>query len=147
MITGSDETPTQVVGGIDTIRHDIRTTHEEADLILIQQCYKMMKVENYKSVRIISDDADVFVLACYHFPEDDAHVQNVYMEPTKKGRAVTNIGGTVQRHQEIIPFLPQADAVSGCDSAARYHGIGKATVVKVMQRKNFQGVRAFWKSR
>ena len=29
--------------------------------------------------------------------------------------------------------------MSGCDSIARYHGIGKATVVKVTKKKDFKG--------
>ena len=48
-------------------------------------------------------------------------------------------GTSEEGYPKIMPFLPQAHAVSGCDSVARYHGIGKATVVKAMKKKNFQG--------
>ena len=65
------------------------------------------------------------------------------MEPTKKGRAVTNIGETVKKHQDIVPFPPQADVVSGSDSVARCHGIGKASVLRTMQKKNFKGFLHF----
>ena len=87
--------------------------------ILVQQCYKAISIESYKSTRIISDDTDVFVLACYHYPIDSKVKTTVYMEPTKKRRAVTNIGQTANKYKDIVPFLPQADAVSGSDSVAR----------------------------
>ena len=50
------------------------------------------------------------------------------MQPTKKGRPVANIGDFVKKNQEIIQSILPAYAMSGCDSIARYHGIGKATV-------------------
>ena len=37
------------------------TTHEEADIIVIQQCYGAVSNE-CSSVKVISDDMDVFVL-------------------------------------------------------------------------------------
>ena len=92
--------------------------------ILVQQCYKAISNESYKSTRIISDDTDVFLLACYHYSKVKT---TVYMEPTKKRRAVTNIGQTTNKYKDIVPFLPQADAVSGSHSVARCHDIGKAS--------------------
>jgi glutamate racemase len=86
-------------------------------------------------VKIISDDADVFVLACYHYPNEREDV-TVYMEPTKKVRCVTNIGETVRKHFEIIPSIVPAHAISGCDSVCHLTGIGKTTVVKTMQNKS-----------
>ena len=120
--------------GFASPRHDLRTTHEEADLILVQRCYKSLETDGYKAVRIISDDTDVFALACYHYPERGDDI-TVYMEPTKKGRSVANIGESVRKHPEIMPFIIQAHAVSGCDSVCHLQGIGKATVVKVMKKK------------
>ena len=53
--------------------------------ILVQQCYKAISNESYKSTRIISDDTDVFVLACYHYPID-SKVKTTYMKPTNQER-------------------------------------------------------------
>ena len=107
-------------------------------MILVQQCYKSAIQKSYNSVRIISDDTDVFALAVYHYPEEEEHL-TVYMEPTRCGRAVTNIRETVQKHKEIVPFILQGHSISGCDSVARYHGIGKTTVVQKMMKKSFKG--------
>ena len=79
-------------------------THVEADNILVQQCYKSLAKLDYRVVKIISDDTDVFVLACCHYPEEREDLL-VYMEPTKKGRTVVNIGETVKKHIKIIPSL------------------------------------------
>ena len=135
VVTGSDEVPTQVLRGYASARHDFRTTHEEADVILVHQCYKSLEKEGYKAVIIISDDTDVFVLACYHYPEENDDI-TVYMKPTKKGRSIANIGESVRKHCEIMPFILQAHAISGCDSVCRLQGIGKATVLKAMKKKD-----------
>ena len=37
VITGLNEVPTEVLRGSESMRHDFRTTHEEADVILVQQ--------------------------------------------------------------------------------------------------------------
>ena len=57
------------------------------------------------------------------------------MQPTKKGRPVANIGDFVKKNQEIIQSILPAYAMSGCDSIARYHGIGKATVHSFFYKK------------
>ena len=40
VITGSSDVPVQVTHGLTIPRHDFRTTHKEADLIVVPQCYK-----------------------------------------------------------------------------------------------------------
>ena len=42
VITGSSDVPLQVTHGLTIPRHDLRTTHEEADLIIVQQCYGLI---------------------------------------------------------------------------------------------------------
>ena len=39
VITGSSDVPVEVTHGLTIPRSDLRTTHEEADLIIMQQCY------------------------------------------------------------------------------------------------------------
>ena len=55
------------------------------------------------------------------------------MEPTSQGRSSVNIGFTVAEHRTIAPQLLSAHALSGCDTAASYLGIGKTKVVKVLE--------------
>ena len=51
------------------------------------------------------------------------------MEPTSCGRNVIDIGKSVRKHP---------DALSGCDSVARYHGIGKPTAVKALVKRSLE---------
>ena len=39
IVTGAEETPQEVHAGVLIQRIDLRTTHEEADVIMIQQCF------------------------------------------------------------------------------------------------------------
>ena len=44
-----------------------------------------------------------------------------------------NIGARKQKHILIIDSLLATHAVSGCDTIRQYHGLGKKTVIKVLQ--------------
>ena len=63
VIRGSKDIPIPVNTGLTIPRHDLTTTHEEADLITVQQCYGLVYKEGCDAVTIISDDTDVFALA------------------------------------------------------------------------------------
>ena len=47
---------------------------------------------------------------------------NVLMEGTGSQRQVIDIGMTVQKHHEIITYLLEAHALSGCDTVSHLHG-------------------------
>ena len=51
------------------------------------------------------------------------------MESTNENRTFINIGDTVASNVDIVSYLVAVQALSGCDAAAPYHGIGKLTVV------------------
>jgi len=53
------------------------------------------------------------------------------MESPIKDRVVVDIGKTVEKHQNIIPEILAAHALSGCDTVACCFDIGKNTVLKV----------------
>lgn len=52
------------------------------------------------------------------------------MIPPIQQRSLIDIKTTVQAHRTIIPGLPAAHALSGCDTVPTYFGIGKGTVLK-----------------
>jgi len=54
------------------------------------------------------------------------------MDSPVKGRAVIDIWATAKDNETIIPGLLAARALSGCDTAACYFGIGKATALKIL---------------
>ena len=83
-------------------------------------------------ITVVADDTDVFVLLLQY-----RHMTNlknvVLIESPIKGRTVVDIGKTVQKHSEIVEGILPAHALAGCDTAAFYFGIGKATVLKTLR--------------
>ena len=131
-ITGPSATPMKVVNGIAIPRQDMQTSHEEEDLVMVQQAYKSVLNKRSNVVSIISDDTDVLVLLCYFGWKLALNCQ-VYMSGTSEGRNIYDIKETVKSNKTIIPFIVSAHALSGCDTVAPYHGVGKMTVVKKLK--------------
>ena len=46
-------------------RHDLKTSHEEADIIIVQQVLKC--AQDHRKMTVICDDTDVFVLLLFHY--------------------------------------------------------------------------------
>ena len=55
-------------GVVKINQHDLKTSHEEADVIMIQQMSENAN-EDVKSINILCDDTDVFALLVYHYSE------------------------------------------------------------------------------
>ena len=67
IVTGQDNIPMQTEHGIEILRRDMGTTHEEADVIIPQQIHiakQSRKVQNFK---VICDDKDVFMLLLNYY--------------------------------------------------------------------------------
>ncbi|KAG0723713.1 hypothetical protein GWK47_042084 [Chionoecetes opilio] len=132
IITSQDKTPIEISNrGLIINRGDINTTHEEADVIIVQQMLMAAK-EKPTSITVLSDDTDVFVLLLHYYLEDGLKFM-VSMESPIKDRAIVDIGKTVEKHIDIIPEILAAHALSGCDTVACCFGIGKSTVLKVVR--------------
>ena len=58
-ITSAKHTPTLVYRGEITQCMEMETSHEEADVIIVQQCFKAIE-SGCTSIKVISDDTDVF---------------------------------------------------------------------------------------
>ena len=56
------------------------------------------------------------------------------MEGTSSNRTTIDIALTVNKNRNIIPSLLAAHAISGCDTVAYMWGIGKVSVVKVLDK-------------
>ena len=131
IITGQASTPTEVYQGVSKQRDDLRSTHEEADVIMIHQ---VVSVANggARDITVLSDDTDVFILLLYHFSQQNLQC-SLTMEGTVSGRAVIDIAATVEKHANIILQLPAAHALTGCDTVAQLWGLGKATGRKIVE--------------
>ena len=111
-------------------RFDLKTTHEEAAVIISQQVMALADM-GCKTINVICDDTDVFILLAHYFAEESLSVPLI-MEPTSRSRSSIDIGATVAKHSDIVPQLMAAHAVSGCDTVGCYHGIGKTKVVEAL---------------
>ena len=131
-VTGQDGDPLEFTNGLCIQRADMRTTHEEADVIIIQQLLSITNEEETCTIKVIADDTDVFVLLLYYYNKYNLDCC-IVMEEASKERKCVDIKATVQKHKQIIPSLPSAHSLSGCDTVAQCWGIGKAKVVKVLQ--------------
>ncbi len=120
--------------GLQIIRPDLKTMHEEADVIIPNQVVYLASL-GCCTIKVISDDTDVFVLLV-HYYTDKKLTSTLVMEPTSQGRSSVNIGSTVAKHQSIALQLLSAHALTGCDTVASYFGIGKTKVVKTLEAGN-----------
>ena len=129
VIAGLSETPTEVSHGVAVQRQDLRTLHEEANLMMVRQAYKAVLDYGADSVYVLCDDTDLLVLLCYFFWK--LHLScKVYMQGTSSERIIYDIKETVEANKEIMPSIVSAHALSGCDSVAPYHGVGKLSIIK-----------------
>ena len=134
VITGKEPTPIEISKGMQRDRIDLRTTHEEADVIIVQQVVKIAN-EGAKSIRVTCDDTDVFVLLMYFYQTLGLSCV-LTMESTGSERTLIDIGASVEKHKAIIPDLPGAHALTGCDTVAPCFGIGKARAIKALNSGN-----------
>ena len=105
--------------------------HEEADVIIPHQVVYLTSL-GCCSIKVISDDTDVFVLLVHYYTEKKL-TSTLLMEPTSQGRSSVNIGSTVVKHRSVAPQLLSAHALTG---VASYFGVGKTKVVKVLEARN-----------
>lgn len=131
VITDSLPTPIELHKDISILRHDMKTTHEEADTILVQQVAFVQP----PCAMVIADDTDIFVMLmhfCFH-----KKIKNVYMASPVHGRAVLDINASVKDHESILPNLLAAHSITGCDSVGTYHVIGKGAAHRVLKMKKY----------
>ena len=102
---------------------------------MIQQMSEVAN-EGAKSINVLCDDTDDFVLLVYHYSEPHLRC-SVTMEGTSAGRLLVDTGATAKKHDTIIKQLPAAHALSGCDTVAQLFGIGKGTVLKILRSGSY----------
>ena len=131
IITGPHEVPEEIKMGIKIARNDMKTFHEEADVIMTNQAINLAKGRS--PVTVISDDTDVFLLLL-HFSHKYDIDSPLYMEATSGARSITDITATKATHSVICPMLLGAHALTGCDTVSRPYGIGKHKALLSLQR-------------
>ena len=66
VITSQELVPVELCNGILTNRHDLQITHEEADVIIVQQMTKAAQ-GGANNINVICDDTDVFILLVHYY--------------------------------------------------------------------------------
>ena len=105
-------------------------THEEADTMIIRQIIQA----DMPQVLVVADDTDIFILLCHFVAHGDFKGQVMMISPIK-GQLMIDINATVNKSRPIMSNLLAAHGLTGCDTVATYHGIGKGTVIKVLNKK------------
>lgn len=82
---------------------------------------------------IMADDADIFVLARHHYP----NIPNckITMETLSYDTKIIDIGLTVEKHKDIVPFILQLHAFTGSDISGSHCSIGKISSLSLLQKK------------
>ena len=129
VITGQSEVPVEVHKGIVINRRDLKTSQEEADVIIIHQMCELAATA--RCITVVCDDTDVLILLVHHYAVHQM-TSTVIMEGTSQGRTIVDIGETAKKHAAIVSQLLAAHAITGCDTVAQLSGIGKITAVKTL---------------
>jgi len=87
-------------------RDDLRTAHEEADVTMVYHMFNIAQ-SGAQSIKVISDDTDVFVLLMHFFSKQKLCCRLI-MEATSSGRASVDIQASVKNCENI------ASAPFGC---------------------------------
>ncbi len=122
--------------GVRIDQQDLCSTHEEADILITQHAVAASVLD--KSVHVVCDDTDVFVLLVDYY-NSKCRVKSVpvIMLSPVNNRAVVDIHGTAATHQDITDDLLAMHGLSGADTVAALHHIGKATALKVLKTGNY----------
>ncbi len=83
VITGQNEVPVEVHKGVVINRRDLKTSQEEADMIMIHQICEL--ANNVHCITVVCDDTDVFILLVHHYAVHKMTC-TVIMEGTSHGR-------------------------------------------------------------
>ena len=128
VITSGHPVPVQIRNGHSTPRIDLHNTHEEEDVIIVNQLVNLA-LSGVSNISVICDDTDVFILLLYFYNQAKL-ICTVTMESPIAGRCAIDIKATAKKHTGITDFLPGAHALSGCDTTSYLFGICKATALK-----------------
>ena len=66
VITSEEDTPISISNGEIIPRHDLYITHEEADVIIVNQVVGLAD-KGASNICVVSDDTDVFLLLLYFY--------------------------------------------------------------------------------
>ena len=129
IVSGREPTPVELFSGHLSNRDDLRTTDEEAAVTMVYQVLNIAQ-SGVQTIKVISDDTDVLVLLNAFLQQTETVL---IMEATSSERASVDIQASVKNCENVVPHLLAAHGLTGCDTVAKLHGIGKGTVIKKLK--------------
>ena len=110
IITGHEESPVEVApGGVVIRREDLKTTHEEADAIIVAQAIYAAKVEG-KHVVVVADDTDIYILLLHQYHVESLKIP-MKLESTQAGRAFIDVSATVLKLRGSYTSAPTSSCL------------------------------------
>ena len=103
-------------------------THEETDTMIIHQ----VAYVGANNVLVVADDTDIVVLLCHFVFRGDIAGHVIMISPIR-GRTVIDINASVDKNPAVMEDILAAHGLTGCDTVATYHGIGKGIALKVLR--------------
>ena len=81
---------------------------------------------------VVADNTNIFGLLCHFVFRGDitGHVMMIY---PIRARNVIAINASVDKNPSVIEVILVAHGLTGCDTVATYHGIGKGIALKVLR--------------
>ena len=101
VVTASQDIPKDVYMGTIIQRCDLKTSHEEADVIIPQQVVHIA-AQGIRCISVVCDDTDVFLLLLHYYHKKKLSCY-LLMEGTTSQRTTTDIAATVKKHTNIVP--------------------------------------------
>ena len=136
IITGQEPTPIEIAPReVVIIREHIKTTHEEANSIIVAQAIYVAKEEN-KHVIVVANDTDIYILVLYHYQAESLNTP-IKLKSTQASRALIDVTATVRKLGDLIAELLPAHVLSGWVSVQMCHGIGESKMLKAVKAKKY----------
>ena len=137
ILTGLEETPYMIQGGEVIPFVPLRTSHEEADVIIVNQLLWAVKDNHSARVLVVCDDTDVMILLLYYYSKEELTCTLLMKGPTRD-RKVINIKNAALKARNELKINPEdllsLHALSGNDTVASCSGIGKVTALNVLKK-------------
>ena len=132
VVTYKHPVPFQIVHGEISQRNDLRTTHEEADIIIVQQMVRV-GLDETQNIEVICDDTDVFILLLFFYAQQQLTCGVTMRSTNSSHMKILDVQATVNENKDIVNQLLPAHALSGCDTVSQLYGIGKGTVLRILK--------------
>ena len=132
VITSQEDTPEQLHLGVQIKREDMKTTQEEADVIIPHQVAAAVE-DGKTSIKVICDNTDVFALLCHSYHLKNWQVK-LYMADFSEKNRIISINESVENNKLLIPSLLSLHALTGCDTVAMLYGIGKKKAINIAKK-------------